>query len=109
MLQCVLTRGAQEAYSAVCGEDGLDYEAVKAAVWKACELVAEAIRDLNSHSPLNSPQLLKSILLIERIAAYVGEQKPSTALKSAELAEDFVLTLKGSWPIKLCNSSGLCL
>lgn len=32
MLQCVLTRGAQEAYSAVCGEDGLDYEAVKAAV-----------------------------------------------------------------------------
>lgn len=63
MLQCVLTRGAQEAYSAVCGEDGLDYEAVKAAALKACELVAEAIRDLNSHFPLNSPQLLKSILL----------------------------------------------
>lgn len=49
MLQCFLTCRAQEAYSAVCEEDGLDYEALKAAVLKACDLLAEPIRDLNSH------------------------------------------------------------
>ena len=42
MLQCILTGRAQEAYSALCGEDGLDYEAVKVAVLKAYELVPEA-------------------------------------------------------------------
>lgn len=44
MLQCVLTGRAQEAYSAVCGEDDLDYEAVKTAVLKSYELVPEAYR-----------------------------------------------------------------
>ena len=43
MLKCILTGRAQEAlYSAVCGKDGLDYEAVKAAGLKAYTLVPEA-------------------------------------------------------------------
>lgn len=35
---------AQEAYSAVCGEENLHLEAVKAAVLKSYELVPEANR-----------------------------------------------------------------
>lgn len=66
MFQCVLTGRAQEAYLAECGEDNLDYEAVKSAVLKSYELVpqklrnwakgdkqtnVEFVRDLTSHFP----------------------------------------------------------
>ena len=44
MLQCVLTGRAQEAYSALCAEDDLDYDTVKSAVLKTYELVPEAYR-----------------------------------------------------------------
>lgn len=66
MFRCVLTGRAQEAYSAECGEENSDYEAVKAAVLKSYELVpqkfrnwakgdkqtnVEFVRDLTSHFP----------------------------------------------------------
>lgn len=44
LLQCVLTGKAQEAYSAVCAQENLTYQGVKAAVLKAYQLTAEAYR-----------------------------------------------------------------
>ena len=44
LLQCVLTGKAQEAYSAVCAQEGLTYDMVKSAVLKAYELIPEAYR-----------------------------------------------------------------
>ena len=42
LLQCVLT--GQEAYSAICGENALDYARVKSAVLKSYELFPGAYR-----------------------------------------------------------------
>lgn len=42
MLQCILPGKAQEAFSAICAEDGLDHDIVNSAVLKAQELVPEA-------------------------------------------------------------------
>lgn len=129
MLQCILTGRAQEAYS-VCREDGLDYETVKVAVFKAYELVPEAnrqkfrkwvkgdkqtnvefVRDLNSHfhrwcsaAEVDSFVGLCELIVLEQfknaipqhISIFVNEQKPSTTLKAAELAHDFVLTHRGA-------------
>lgn len=131
MLQCVLTGRAQEAYSAICGEDGLDYKAVKAAVLKSYELVPEAYRqnfrnwvkgdkqtnvefvcDLTCHfqswcsaTKVNSFVGLCELIILEQfksaipqsVSTYVNEQKPTTALKAAELADDFVLMHKNSY------------
>lgn len=38
MLQCILTGKAQEAFSAICAEDGLDHDIVNSAVLKAQEV-----------------------------------------------------------------------
>ena len=42
MLQCILTERAQEAYSALCAEDDLDYDTMMSAVLKAYKLAPEA-------------------------------------------------------------------
>ncbi|XP_034078707.1 uncharacterized protein LOC117550381 isoform X2 [Gymnodraco acuticeps] len=131
LLQCVLTGRAQEAYSAICGENTLDYDRVKSAVLKSYELVPEAyrqrfrsgvkgdkqthvefIRDLTSHfqrwcaaAKVASFDGLCELIVLEqfknilpqRVATYVNEQKPPTAFRAAELADDFVLTHKGSF------------
>ena len=131
MLQCVLTGWAQEVYSAICGEDGLDYTTVKAAVLKSYELVPEAyrqkfrnwvkgdkqtnvefVRDLTCHfqhwcsaTKVSSFVSLCELIILEQfkdaipqsVSIYVNEQKPTTALKAAELADDFVLTHKNSF------------
>lgn len=44
MLQCVLTGGAQEAYSSLSAEDSSSFVKIKSAVLKAYELVPEAYR-----------------------------------------------------------------
>ncbi|XP_034062115.1 uncharacterized protein LOC117539871 [Gymnodraco acuticeps] len=134
LLQCVLTGRAQEAYSAICGENTLDYDRVKSAVLKSYELVPEAyrqrfrsgvkgdkqthvefIRDLTSHfqrwcaaAKVASFDGLCELIVLEqfknilpqRVATYVNEQKPPTAFRAAELADDFVLTHKGSFAEK---------
>ncbi|XP_034001760.1 uncharacterized protein LOC117494871 [Trematomus bernacchii] len=134
LLQCVLTGRAQEAYSAVCGENALDYARVKSAVLKSYKLVPEAYRqrfrswvkgdkqthvefvcDLTSHfqrwcaaAKVVSFDGLCELIVLEqfkdvipqRVVTYVNEQKPSTALRAAELADDFVLTHKGSFTEK---------
>ncbi|XP_034054293.1 uncharacterized protein LOC117534224 isoform X2 [Gymnodraco acuticeps] len=134
LLQCVLTGRAQEAYSAICGENALDYARVKSVVLKSYELVPEAyrqrfrsgvkgdkqthvefIRDLTSHfqrwcaaAKVASFDGLCELIVLEqfknilpqRVATYVNEQKPPTAFRAAELADDFVLTHKGSFAEK---------
>lgn len=139
LLQCVLTGRAQEAYSAICGENALDYDRVKSAVLKSYELVPEAyrqrfrswvkgdrqthvefIRDLTSHfqrwcaaAKVASFDGLCELIVLEqfknilpqRVATYVNEQKPSTAFRAAELADDFVLTHKGSVTEKYSRSN----
>lgn len=44
LLQCVLTGKAQEVYSALTPEEGLDFDIVKSAILRAYELVPEAYR-----------------------------------------------------------------
>ena len=134
LLQCVLTGRAQEAYSAICGENYLNYARVKSAVLKSYELVPEAYRqrfrswvkgDEQTHvefirvltsnfqrwcaaANVASFDGLCELIVLEqfkdvipqRVATYVNEQKPSTALRAAELADDFVLTHKGSFTEK---------
>ncbi len=126
LLQCVLTGKAQEAYSAVCAQEGLTYEMVKSAVLKAYELVPEAyrqrfrhwmksdkqtnvefVRDLTTHfhrwcaaEKVNTFDGLCQLIIMEqfknvapqRVAAYLNERGPATALRAAELADDFLLT-----------------
>ena len=41
-MQCVLTGKAQEVYSALTPEEGLDFDKVKSAILRAYELVPEA-------------------------------------------------------------------
>ena len=126
LLQCVLTGKAQEAYSAVCAQEGLTYEMVKSAVLKAYELVPEAyrqrfrhwgksdkqtnvefVRDLTTHfhrwcaaEKVDTFDGLCQLIIMEqfknvapqRVATYLNERGPATALKAAELADDFLLT-----------------
>ena len=131
LLQCVLTGKAQEAYSAVCAQEGLTYEMVKLAVLRAYELVPEAyrqrfrqwvksdkqtcvefVRDLTSHfhrwcaaEKVDTFEGLSQLIIMEqfknvapqRVAAYLNERDPATALKAAELADDFLLTHKAGF------------
>ena len=77
----------------------------------------EFIRDLTSHfqrwcaaANVTSFDGLCELIVLEQfkdvipqhVAAYVNEQKPSTALRAAELADDFVLMHKGSF-IEKCS------
>ena len=81
----------------------------------------EFIRDLISHfqrwcaaGKVTSFDGLCELIVLEqfkdvipqRVATYVNEQKPSTTLRAAELADDFVLTHKGSF-IGKCSTVGV--
>lgn len=140
LLQCVLTGKAQEAYSAVCAEEGLTYETVKSAVLKAYELVPEAyrqrfrhwlksdkqtnvefVRDLTTHfhrwcaaEKVDTFDGLCQLITMEqfqnvapqRVAAYLNERGPATALRAAELADDFLLIDAQVWFCGGARASG---
>uniref|UniRef100_G3NXL5 SCAN box domain-containing protein n=1 Tax=Gasterosteus aculeatus TaxID=69293 RepID=G3NXL5_GASAC len=109
MLQCVLTARAQEAYSALHASECMNYAKVKSAV----------LRDLLCHfnrwcsaASVESFDGLCDLIVLERfknsipprIAVYVSEQKAATALRAAELADDFVLTHKSGFG-EMCSTS----
>ena len=126
LLQCVLTGKGQEAYAAVCAQESLTYEQVKAAVLKAYQLTAEAYRhrfrywskgerqthvefanDLTTQfkrwcvaAGVATFDQLSELIVLEqfknklpgRVVSYLNEKEPSTVLRAAGLADDFVLT-----------------
>ncbi|KAJ4920941.1 hypothetical protein JOQ06_023085 [Pogonophryne albipinna] len=94
-LQLEMRGQQQEVEKRLEVEKVLEVEKMKCERWCAAAKVAS----FDGLCELIVLEQFKDILP-QRVATYVNEQKPSTAFRAAELADDFVLTHKGSFTEK---------